>query len=307
MSGHRAAVDVGTNSCRLLVVDERGHALVRETEITRLGQGVDARGRLDDRALSRTLEVIDRYHERWQELDVATDAVTIAATSAVRDARDRERFLRAVEERTGVRVVALSGDEEARTTFRGVAARLDVPPPVVVLDVGGGSTELIVGDGDGRVAATVSMQLGSVRVTERLLTDDPPTPEQVRAARQEVDARLSDARDRLLERGADPSAGGALVGVAGTVTSLAALHLELDRYDPDRVHGSRLSREGADALTERLLALPARERTALGPLAPGREDVIAGGALIVQGVLHRFGYPELVASEADILDGLVLH
>lgn len=303
--GPRAAVDVGSNSCRLLVVDADGAPVVREMEITRLGKGVDERGHLDDGALERTLEVISRYRQRWEEHGVPAEAVRIGATSAVRDAEDRDRFFHAVEERTGVRAVVLSGDEEARATFGGVAARLDVPSPLVVLDVGGGSTELIVGGRDGDVVAAVSLQLGSVRLTERLLHGDPPTGDEIRAAREEVRSRLEDGGRRLGDRGADP-AEGTLVGVAGTVTTLTALHLDLDVYDPEAIHGTRLPRAVVDELTDVLLRMPVADRADLPQVSPGREDVIAGGALIVRGVMERFGHRELVTSEADILDGLVL-
>lgn len=303
--GPRAAVDVGSNSCRLLVVDADGAPVVREMEITRLGAGVDERGHLDDDALERTLEVISRYRERWEDHGVPAEAVRIGATSAVRDAGDRDRFFGAVEERTGVQAVVLSGDEEARATFRGVAARLEIPQPLVVLDVGGGSTELIVGGSDGDVEAAVSLQLGSVRLTERLLHGDPPTGDEIRAAREEIRSRLEEGRARLEDGGVDPR-DGTLVGVAGTVTTLTALHLDLDVYDPEAIHGTRLPRAVVDALTDVLLRMPVADRAGLPQVSSGREDVIAGGALIVQGVMERFGHRELVTSEADILDGLVL-
>lgn len=305
MNVRRAAVDVGTNSCRLLVVDEHGDPLVRHGEITRLGKGVDARGCLDDEALTRTLEVIARYRDRWSGLGVDSDAVRIAATSAVRDAEDRDRFFDGVRERTGVAAQVLSGDEEATTTFLGVAARFELPPPLVVLDVGGGSTELIIGGSDGDVVATVSMQVGSVRLTERILTDDPPTRSQVDRAREEISGRLAEGRTQLVDRGADPTLG-SLVGVAGTVTTLAALHLDLEEHEPDVVHGTALPRTVVDALARVLLRTPVAERSGLGTIAPGREDVIAAGALIVQGVMRDLGFRQLVTSEADILDGLVL-
>lgn len=305
MSGARAAVDVGSNSCRLLVVDADGQPIIREMEITRLGRGVDEHGRLDDGSLERTLEVVERYRERWEEHGVASGAVRIAATSAVRDAVDRDRFFEGVRERTGVDAVVLSGDDEARTTFRGVAARLDVQAPLVVIDVGGGSTELIVGGEDGAVTAAVSLQLGSVRLTERLLRSDPPSEDEVRSAREEVRVELEEGRRQLEDRGADPRVG-TLVGVAGTVTTLTALHLDIDPYDPELVHGTRLPRAVADVLTDVLLRMTVADRAQLPQVSPGREDVIAGGAMIVRGVMERFGHRELVTSEADILDGLAL-
>lgn len=306
MNRPRAAVDVGSNTCRLLIVDADGQPLDREMEITRLGKGVDERGQLDDGSLERTLDVIDRYRACWEEHGVPTDAVRITATSAVRDADDRHRFFDEVRERTGVEAQVLSGAEEARTAFRGVASRLRLSPPLVVLDVGGGSTEMVVGGADGEVTAAVSLQLGSVRLTERLLAGDPPTDDEVSAARAEVRARLEEGRMRLEDEGVDPR-DGTLVGVAGTVTTLAALHLQLESYDPDAIHGTRLPRGVVEALTDVLLRMRVAERAELPQIASGREDVIAAGALIVRGVMERFDHGELVTSEADILDGLVLH
>ncbi|MDQ4130438.1 MAG: Ppx/GppA family phosphatase [Actinomycetota bacterium] len=302
--GRRAAVDVGTNSVRLLVVESDGSRLARELAVTRLGQGVDETGHLDDDALSRTLEVMARYRRQWEEL--GAEDVRIAATSAVRDAADRDRFLSGVREVAGREPEILSGEEEALIAFRGATTALDVPRPTAVLDVGGGSTELIVGDADGDYAASVSLQLGCVRLTERLLPSDPPTATELADARAEMAAQLDRGAATLAEHGADPEGCATLVGVAGTVTTLAALHLGLDHYDHERVHGTCLPREALQRLARQLGSLPAAERKQLGPVTPGREDVIFGGALIVQGVLERFGFSELIASEADSLDGLVL-
>ncbi|MGH3443661.1 MAG: exopolyphosphatase [Nitriliruptorales bacterium] len=302
----RAAVDVGSNTVRLLVVDADGSTLAREMEITRLGRGVDERGRLDDGSLVRTLEVLARYRGTWEELGVAGDAVRIAATSAVRDAADRERFFAGVRERTGgIEAEVLSGDEEAATTFRGVAAALDVPRPTLLLDVGGGSTELVVGDGEGNLAAAVSLQLGSVRLTERCVPSDPPSTAELGAAREEAAARCEEGAAHLAAAGADPDSCAALVGVAGTVTTLAALHLGLERYDPEPIHGARVPRDSVAAVLGDLAAMTSAERARLGPMAKGREDVIVAGVLIVAAVMDRFGFDALVASEADILDGLV--
>lgn len=302
--GRRAAVDVGTNSVRLLVVETDGTPLTRQLTITRLGRGVDETGHLDDEALSRTLEVLARYRRRWEEL--GAEDVRIAATSAVRDAADRDRFAAGVRKVTDREPEILSGEEEARTAFRGATTTLDVPRPVAVLDVGGGSTEIIVGDASGEYVAAVSLQLGCVRLTERLLPSDPPTDTELTDARAEVASQLDRGATNLAERAADPARCATLVGVAGTVTTLAALHLDLDRYDPERVHATRLPRSAVQAMTRQLSSLRAAERKQLGPMQPGREDVIAGGALIVEGVLDHFGFTELVASEADSLDGLLL-
>ncbi|MDQ4130424.1 MAG: Ppx/GppA family phosphatase [Actinomycetota bacterium] len=302
--GRRAAVDVGTNSVRLLVVEADGTPLARELTITRLGQGVDETGRLDDDALSRTLEVVARYRKQWQEL--GAENVRIAATSAVRDAVDRNRFLSGAREVVGCEPEILSGEEEARSAFRGATAALDVPRPTAVLDVGGGSTEIIVGNGAGDYVASVSLQLGCVRLSERLLPSDPPSERECAAARAEITSQLDRGAATLADQGADPADCDALVGVAGTVTTLAALHLDLDRYDPARIHDTRLPSTTVRRLAEQLSSMPASDRKQLGPMEPGREDVIIAGALIVEGVLDRFGFSELVVSEADSLDGLVL-
>jgi exopolyphosphatase / guanosine-5'-triphosphate,3'-diphosphate pyrophosphatase len=300
----RAAVDVGTNSVRLLVRDADGTPLAREMEITRLGRGVDDTGRLDDESLRRTLDVLARYRKIWSRLEVGD--VRIAATSAVRDAADRERFFTAVRELTGLEARVLTGEDEARVAFLGATSGVDVPDPTVVLDIGGGSTEIIVGDDDGRLVAGVSLQLGCVRLAERCLSSDPASPEELRAARREVAARLEEGESELAAHGADPSACSSLVGVAGTVTTLAALHLGLDAYDADRIHATRIPASVVDTLTTDLASMTSAQRAALGPMAPGREDVIVAGALVLSGVLDRFGFDAVVTSEADMLDGLVL-
>lgn len=301
-----AAVDVGTNSVRLLVAEpaepaETGAAPLTTVErlmtITRLGAGVDATGHLDDAALGRTLDCIAGYAARWTEL--GAQRVVISATSAVRDAADRERFFAGVRDRTGVDAVVLSGDEEARTAFRGATAGIREQATTLVVDIGGGSTELILGEREPR--AMTSRQLGCVRLTERCLHGDPPDSAEVAAARAVV-------RDELAAAAAvvDLDAAATLVGVAGTVTTLGALHLGLARYEPARIHGTRLPAAALAALTERLAAMTVAERAALGPMAPGREDVIVGGALILDEVVRRCGVDEVLVSEADGLDGLAL-
>jgi exopolyphosphatase / guanosine-5'-triphosphate,3'-diphosphate pyrophosphatase len=314
-AGNRvAAVDVGTNSVRLLVAAPATRAATpgatrgadtpggldrveRIMRITRLGKGVDATGHLDDEALADTLAVIADYARCW--IDLGADRVRIAATSAVRDAEDRERFFAGVRERAGVDAEVLTGEQEAATAFRGATATVEAEPPYVVLDIGGGSTELI--RGEDRPHAWTSRQLGCVRLTERSLAGDPPTAEEVAAAREVAAAEL-DAVEEIV----DPAAARTLIAVAGTATTLAALHLGLDDYLPDAIHGTRMPLEAVTALTAQLTALTAQERAALGPMAPGREDVIVGGALILQGVMERFGFDEVLVSEADILDGLAL-
>ncbi len=300
-----AAVDVGTNSVRLLVArgGSGGDPAAREPltvierlmTITRLGKGVDARGHLDDAALTRTLDCLEDYARRWRSL--GAERVRIAATSAVRDAADRERFFDGVRERTGVAAEVISGQEEALTAFRGAVSSVGGRPPYLVLDIGGGSTELILGET--APAAADSLQIGCVRLTERCLHDDPPTEDQLTRARSVVAAEL----DSLPF---DPAPARTLIGVAGTVTTIGALHLQLATYEAERIHGTRVPVDAVAALSRRLAGMTNQERAELGPMAASREDVIVAGCLILEGVLRRYDLAEVLVSEADILDGLAL-
>jgi len=228
--------------------------------------------------------------------------VRVAATSAVRDAADRQRFFDGVRATAGVDAEVLSGEEEAALAYNGAVGAVSAPGPAVVVDVGGGSTEIVVGGSDGQVAASTSLQLGCVRLTERLLTGDPATPAQVAAAEQEIGAQLDRADAALV---AAPVAGAvSMIAVAGTATTLAALHLGLDHYREEAIHGTRIPVTALDELTERLVAATAAQRAALGPVQPGREDVIHGGALVLRAVLRHTALDELLVSEADGLDGL---
>ena len=300
----RAAVDVGTNSVRLLVVDASGARVTRELAITRLGAAVDATGHLDDAALDRTLQTITRYRAIWTANGV-TEGVRIAATSAVRDASDRDRFFDGVMEATGVQAEVLTGEEEAALAFAGAAGAVEVGRPTAVVDIGGGSTELIVGDERGSVAASVSLQLGCVRVRERHLATDPPTDAEVERARGLIGEQLDLADAALAERGAELRSVAGMVAVAGTATTLAALHLGLPAYEERAIHGTRLPSSSLAQLVAELNGMTSAARAALGPMQPGREDVIHAGALVLHGIVERYGLPEVVVSEADNLDGLV--
>jgi exopolyphosphatase / guanosine-5'-triphosphate,3'-diphosphate pyrophosphatase len=309
VSSPRAAVDVGTNSVRLLLVDADGHRVTREMTVTRLGAGVDERGHLDDAALARTLETIEAYHQRWVAHGV-DGRVRIAATSAVRDAADRDRFFGGVRSLTGVDAEVISGEEEARLSFLGAVGAVEVARPPAVIDVGGGSTELIVGRGEGaaaadEVAGSVSLQLGCVRLTERHLRHDPPATAELTAARTFVRQRLDEADEALARQDARLADAGALIGVAGTSTTLAALHLGLATYDEDRIHAAHIPAAALEELTSRLTTMTTAARAELGPVQAGREDVLHGGAIVLDEVVRRYGFTELVVSEADILDGLV--
>lgn len=296
-----AAVDVGTNSVRLLVADPGpGDALEtveRHMTITRLGAGVDANGHLDDAALHRTLDCIDGYARRWESL--GAQRVRITATSAIRDAADRERFFDGVRRHAGVEAEVLSGAQEARTAFLGATALVAGDPPYLVLDIGGGSTEFILGT-SGPEAMT-SRQLGCVRLTERCLVSDPPTNGELAAAHQVVDTELAE-----VERLVDIRTAQTMIAVAGTATTVAALHLQLSEYRPDEIHGTRVPARDVAAIAQRLAGMTTAQRARLGPMAPGREDVIVAGALILQRVVERFGFADVLVSESDILDGLAL-
>jgi exopolyphosphatase / guanosine-5'-triphosphate,3'-diphosphate pyrophosphatase len=283
-----AAVDLGTNTTRLLVADvEDGRIdeVHRETRITRLGEGVDKRGRLLPLPIARVRNALSDYRRTLERL--GAERTLVVATSAVRDAENGEAFLGEVEWSYGFVTRLVSGEEEAALTRRGVGPK----PGTLVVDIGGGSTELIVDD------FHTSLDIGSVRYTERFVHSDPPTA-------AELDECAGAAREVLAQR--EHVAAGRAIGVAGTVTTLAALDLGLDRYDRERVHGHRLSRAGARAQLERLAALPLSERRQVPALEPGRAPVIVAGAVILVAILDQFGLEEIEVSERDILDGIAL-
>lgn len=306
----RAAIDVGTNSVRVLVVDAEGATLAREVTITRLGQGVDATGMLADDALDRTFAALHHYREVWERHGSAPPR--IAATSAVRDASNRDRFFDGVRRIAGVDAEVLSGDEEARTAFAGAAlsagaVRVDWPP--VVIDIGGGSTELVVGTGTqagAEVAGAVSLQLGSVRLTERCLAGSgTPTPTQVREAQDVARSLVSQGVADLLKQGVDVlRLARSSIGVAGTITTLAAIDLGLDGWVDGAVHGHVLTAGEVRELGARLTSATPAELAAIPAIAPGRRDVIAGGAIVLDQVLDVLGLAAVTVSESDILDGL---
>lgn len=282
-----AAIDLGTNSTRLLVadvVDGRVEELLRRTEITGLGEGVDERRRLLPVAIARVRNVLTDFRREAERF--GAERALAVATSAVRDAENGEAFLGEVEWSYGFSTRLLSGDEEAAATLRGIRAGIELAPGAVVLDVGGGSTELIADD------FAVSLDVGSVRLTERFLRSDPPTA-------AELDAAADAVRALLPERSFT-----AAVGVAGTVTTLAAL--DLGFYDQKQVHGHRLPRATVEELTERLASLTTAERRALPGMEPKRAPVIVGGALVVREALRCYGIDELEVSERDLLWGVAL-
>jgi exopolyphosphatase / guanosine-5'-triphosphate,3'-diphosphate pyrophosphatase len=296
-----AAVDVGTNSTRLLVADVDGdrilHQLEREMVITRLGRGVDRTRRFEPASLRRTLDVLGDYAERCRRLGV--EATRVVATSATRDATNRDEFLGGVRELFGVDAEVLSGDEEAATGYLGAIHDLGGDERTLVIDIGGGSTEFIIGNHDPE--AMLSIDIGCVRLLERHLSSDPPTPGEVAALRADVREHLEKVLDVL-----DPSTARRVVGVAGTVTTVAALTLGLDAYDPERIHHAEITAAGVHETAERLVAMTIAERAALPVMAKGREDVIAAGSLVMDEICATFGFERMIASESDILDGVLL-
>jgi exopolyphosphatase/guanosine-5'-triphosphate,3'-diphosphate pyrophosphatase len=293
-----AGIDCGTNSIRLLVADVDGGRLtdvVREMRIVRLGQGVDRTGRLAPEALERTRAALADYAATIRA--TGAERVRMVATSATRDAQNRDEFVELVRAELGVPPEVISGAEEAALSYAGAASVLDFAAgPVLVADIGGGSTELVRG-GDGGALSAFSMDVGCVRMTERHLHDDPPTPAQVAALRADVDAALAGAR-------VDPASAGTVVGVAGTVTTVAAGVLGLPAYDRSRIHLARLARADVHATVLALVQMSVDERRALGYMHPGRADVIGAGALILDRVLERTTVDDLIVSESDILDGI---
>ncbi|MEV7104430.1 Ppx/GppA phosphatase family protein [Streptomyces atroolivaceus] len=304
-----AAIDCGTNSIRLLVADvdpatgDFGE-LDRRMRIVRLGQGVDRTGRLAPEALERTFDACREYAEAVKEL--GAERIRFVATSASRDAENSDTFVRGVLEILGVEPEVITGDQEAQLSFDGATKELvgsdHLEKPYLVVDIGGGSTEFVVGDD--RVRAARSVDIGCVRMTERhLVLDgavvDPATPDRVAAIRADIDAALD-----LAEETVPLSSAATLVGLAGTVTTVAAMALGLEEYDSEAIHHSRVSLEQVREITGRLLASTHAERAAVPAMHPGRVDVITSGALVLLAVMERAGAREVVVSEHDILDGI---
>ena len=270
-------------------------------EIVRLGEGVDRTGRFGDAALARTFAALDDYADQIRTLGAGR--VRMVATSATRDAANRDEFIVGVKSRLGVEPDVVSGDEEAALSFTGATAELsatDVAAPYLVCDIGGGSTEFVLGDLD-HVRAARSVDIGCVRMTERHLHDDPPTPEQVEAARADIEQALATVATTV-----PVGEAASLIGLAGSVTTVTALALGLEAYDPERIHRARVSALEVRAVTGSLLAMTRAERAALPVMHPGRVDVIGAGALVLDTVLQWGGFAEVVASEHDILDGIAL-
>lgn len=306
-----AAIDCGTNSVRLLIADVGDDTLTdveRRMEIVRLGQGVDRTGRLAPEALERTFGAMRAYRKLIDQHGAT--ATRVVATSATRDAANRDEFAGGVREIFGVEPEVITGDEEAQLSFTGstrglvrLSPETEVPqgplPPYLVVDIGGGSTEFVVGSE--QAEAAISVDIGCVRLTERHLRDagDPPSAAALEAVVADVEAALARVEAAVPVRDAHT-----LVGLAGSVTTVAGVALELPAYLPERIHHSRLSAAEVHEVTRRLLASTREERAALPVMHPGRVDVIGAGALILDRIVRRFGFGQVVVSEHDILDGI---
>jgi exopolyphosphatase/guanosine-5'-triphosphate,3'-diphosphate pyrophosphatase len=324
-----AAIDCGTNSVRLLITDIAGGELVeieRRMEIVRLGQGVDKTGRLAPEALDRAFALMRGYAKLIA--GHGTEHVRVVATSATRDAANRDDFTRGVVEILGVEPEVITGEEEAALSFAGATrdlAALRPMRPYLVVDIGGGSTEFVLGTSE--VEASRSVDIGCVRLTERHLRSDPPSPEQVAAAVADIDAALAAVRTGFVRAepvrtpeavpaglapipDPDPVPGvpvgraRTLVGLAGSVTTIAGIAIDLPKYDSSRIHLTRLKARQVHDVTRMLLHSTHEERAALSVMHPGRVDVIGAGALILDRIMREYGFADIVVSEHDILDGI---
>lgn len=305
-----AAIDCGTNSIRLLIADVDGGPgltdVVRLMRVVRLGEGVDATGKLAEAALERTFGAVDEYAALIQEH--GAERVRFVATSATRDASNRDVFVSGVRDRLGIEPEVVSGDEEAELSFSGAASVLagDSDAAVLVVDLGGGSTEFVVGTGN-QVTAARSMDMGCVRFTERFLRSDPPTEQEIADAEREINRMIDEAHADV-----DLSTVQGIIGVAGSITTVTAHALNLPEYQSERIHGSELTVEQVDDAATSLLHLSRAEREALPYMHPGRVDVIGAGALIWRTIVRRVAevtedrVQGAVASEHDILDGIAL-
>lgn len=294
-----AAVDCGTNSIRLLVLRRNDDGsiteITRQTRLARLGQGVDATGEFHPDALQRTFVVLDEFRGIIDQIGV--QRVRFVATSATRDVRNRELLFDGVQARLGVGVDVISGDEEARLSAAGVLTGVTSPRPTLIFDIGGGSTELVVVGHDDEVASAISLNIGAVRIKERFLHTEPPTAAEQQAARGFISAQLDAS-------GVDFAEVASAIGVAGTVTSVAADHLGLREYSREAVHGSVLSRAVIDETSHRWLSQTTDEIARQPLMHPLRAAVIGAGSMILAEIARRVPGGEVIVSETDILDGI---
>ncbi len=298
-----AAIDCGTNSIRLLIsrLDDEGKLteITRRMIIVRLGEAVDATGKFSDAALARVFAACDEYAELIKTHEVS--AIRFIATSATRDVSNREEFAKGVKERLGCDLEVISGDTEAELSFNGATSELtsQYPGPFLVLDIGGGSTEFVLGTNKPEFAKSVN--IGCVRMTERHLNQDPPTSDAIAAAKTDIDAAISEAAQIVpLDKAVT------VIGLAGSVTTVAAMALGLEKYDREAIHGSVISAESVHRATQKFLSMTREQRASLAYMHPGRVDVIGAGALVLDRIVGRLGVDSIVVSEHDILDGIAM-
>jgi exopolyphosphatase/guanosine-5'-triphosphate,3'-diphosphate pyrophosphatase len=297
------ALDLGTNSTRLLIAEvENGRTLTRKrlTRITRLGKGVDEHKFISEPAMKRTARALSSYKESMVEYGV--ECYRAVATSAVRDAANRDWFVQKIYESSGVRVDVISGQEEAHLSFLGATSEMGerLKEGILVVDVGGGSTELILGD-EGGIRLSASKDVGCVRMSERFLKSDPPTEEEIARMMEHITITLQDVAQRAKAIGFN-----LMMGTAGTITNLSAVNMGLPRYDPDKIHLSRLTQEEIRKIFYHLASLAVAQRKKVVGLESKRADVMVGGTGVVLAIMEMLGMDELVVSEKDILDGIVL-
>ena len=292
-----AAIDCGTNSIRLLISSDSGVELVREMEIVKLGEGVDRTKNLSPAAVDRTLSALRRFKSLIDQHQVTR--VRFCATSATRDAQNREIFTAPVQEILGIAPEVIVGTEEAKLSFLGATAELSRDlAPFLVVDIGGGSTEFVLGTD--AVEAAISVDIGCVRMTERHFMQDPPSADEITNARRDINKAIDKASEAVVITSAKT-----LVAVAGTATTVAAAALRLPEYDRNQIHGARISAKRTIEISDWLLSLTRAERAALGYMHPGRVEVISAGSLVLAEIIKRTGASEFIASERDILDGIV--
>lgn len=294
-----AAIDCGTNSIRLLIADVDGQnfrEVSREMEIVRLGQGVDKTGEFHPDAISRTLAAVDKFANQIARKGVAK--VRFCATSATRDATNRSIFVDGVKERLGISPEVISGTQEAELSFLGATKELpESLAPFLVIDIGGGSTEFVLGTRE--VSAARSVNIGCVRMSERHFSSDPASTSEIEAARADIQFAIAEAAKEV-----DIKSAKTLIAVAGTATTVAAAALELDHYDRHAIHLSRISTEKTQQVSQMFLEMNRQQRAELGYMHPGRVDVIAAGSLVLAEIMKATGAKEFIASETDILDGI---
>lgn len=294
-----AAIDCGTNSIRLLIADisnGKFHEVKRDMEIVRLGQGVDQTGQFHPDAIARTLNAVDKFASEISKRGV--ERIRFCATSATRDATNRDLFVSGVKERLGIEPEVISGEEEARLSFSGATRELpDSLDPFLVIDIGGGSTEFVLGHRE--VSAAKSVNIGCVRMAERHFVHDPASNQEIESARTDIKSAIAEAANVVKIKEAKT-----LVAVAGTATTVAAAALELEQYDRYAIHLSRISAQRTHEVTQMFLQMTRAERASLGYMHPGRVDVIGAGSLVLSEIMNETGAKEFLASETDILDGM---